>query len=74
MIPIDHRYDFVLYFDVLDGNPNGDPDAFGMPRFDPETGQGIVTDVCLKRKIVTTLRLRGPARTATGSMYATARF
>ena len=51
MTPIDRRYDFVLYFDVRDGNPNGDPDAFGMPRFDPETGQGLVTDVCLKRKI-----------------------
>jgi CRISPR-associated protein Csd2 len=51
MTAIDRRYDFVLYFDVRDGNPNGDPDAFGMPRVDPETGQGLVTDVCLKRKI-----------------------
>ncbi len=46
-----HRYDFVLLFDVTDGNPNGDPDAGNLPRIDPETGEGLVTDVCLKRKI-----------------------
>ena len=46
-----HRYDFVFLFDVTDGNPNGDPDAGNLPRVDPETGQGLVTDVCLKRKI-----------------------
>ena len=51
MTAIDHRCDFVLYFDVKDGNPNGDPDAGNMPRFDPETGQGLVTDVCIKRKV-----------------------
>jgi CRISPR-associated protein Csd2 len=45
------RFDFVLMFDVTDGNPNGDPDSGNMPRVDDETGQGIVTDVCLKRKI-----------------------
>ena len=45
------RYDFVLVFDVQDGNPNGDPDAGNLPRVDSETGHGIVTDVCLKRKI-----------------------
>ncbi|MCR4411141.1 MAG: type I-C CRISPR-associated protein Cas7/Csd2 [Thermoguttaceae bacterium] len=45
------RHDFVLLFDVTDGNPNGDPDAGNLPRVDPETMQGIVTDVCLKRKI-----------------------
>src|SRR5947209_11531041 len=45
------RYDFVLLFDVTDGNPNGDPDAGNLPRVDPETMQGLVTDVCLKRKI-----------------------
>lgn len=45
------RYDFVLFFDVVDGNPNGDPDAGNLPRIDPETGNGLVTDVCLKRKI-----------------------
>ncbi len=49
--PIAHRYDFVLLFDVTDGNPNGDPDAGNLPRLDPETGEGIVTDVCLKRKV-----------------------
>lgn len=49
--PIEHRYDFVLLFDVVDGNPNGDPDAGNLPRLDPETGEGIVTDVCLKRKV-----------------------
>ena len=48
---ISHRYDFVLIFDVKDGNPNGDPDAGNLPRIDPETGQGLVTDVCLKRKV-----------------------
>jgi len=45
------RHDFVLLFDVKDGNPNGDPDAGNLPRLDPETMQGLVTDVCLKRKI-----------------------
>jgi len=49
--PIDRRYDFVLFFDVQDGNPNGDPDAGNMPRVDPETGHGLVTDVCIKRKV-----------------------
>jgi CRISPR-associated protein Csd2 len=51
MDPIKHRYDFVLLFDVINGNPNGDPDAGNSPRIDPETGHGLVTDVCLKRKI-----------------------
>ncbi|MGO8736897.1 MAG: type I-C CRISPR-associated protein Cas7/Csd2 [Terriglobia bacterium] len=51
MEPIKHRYDFVLLFDVINGNPNGDPDAGNSPRIDPETGYGLVTDVCLKRKI-----------------------
>jgi len=45
------KHDFVLFFDVSDGNPNGDPDAGNLPRIDPETMQGLVTDVCLKRKI-----------------------
>ena len=48
---IKNRYDFVILFDVENGNPNGDPDAGNMPRIDPETGLGLVTDVCLKRKI-----------------------
>ncbi len=46
-----NKIDFILIFDALDANPNGDPDAGNMPRIDPETGHGIVTDVCLKRKI-----------------------
>ena len=49
--PIQNRYDFVYLFDVINGNPNGDPDAGNLPRIDPETGHGLVTDVCLKRKI-----------------------
>ncbi|WP_222428154.1 type I-C CRISPR-associated protein Cas7/Csd2 [Sporomusa sp. KB1] len=49
--PIDKRYEFVLFFEVENGNPNGDPDAGNMPRIDPETSQGLVTDVCLKRKV-----------------------
>lgn len=48
---LENRYDFVLMFDVKDGNPNGDPDAGNLPRVDAETGQGLVTDVCIKRKI-----------------------
>ena len=48
---IRNRYEFVLLFDVKDGNPNGDPDAGNLPRIDPETGHGLVTDVCLKRKV-----------------------
>jgi len=51
MEPIDRRYDFVYLFDVKNGNPNGDPDAGNAPRIDPETGHGLITDVCLKRKI-----------------------
>ncbi|KPF91893.1 hypothetical protein IP81_07450 [Novosphingobium sp. AAP83] len=49
--PIANRYDFVFFFDVTNGNPNGDPDAGNLPRVDPETNQGLVTDVCLKRKV-----------------------
>jgi CRISPR-associated protein Csd2 len=49
--PIKNRYEFVFFFDVENGNPNGDPDAGNMPRVDPDTGLGLVTDVCLKRKI-----------------------
>ncbi|RLB70437.1 MAG: type I-C CRISPR-associated protein Cas7/Csd2 [Deltaproteobacteria bacterium] len=49
--PISNRYEFILLFDVKDGNPNGDPDAGNLPRIDPETGNGLVTDVCLKRKV-----------------------
>lgn len=48
---LNNRYDFVLLFDVKDGNPNGDPDAGNLPRVDAESGRGLVTDVCLKRKV-----------------------
>ncbi len=48
---LNNRYDFVLVFDVRDGNPNGDPDAGNLPRLDAETGHGLVTDVSLKRKV-----------------------
>ena len=48
---LNHRYDFVLIFDVKDGNPNGDPDAGNLPRLDAETGHGLMTDVALKRKV-----------------------
>ena len=51
MSEINKRYDFVMFFDVKDGNPNGDPDAGNLPRIDAENGMGLVTDVCLKRKV-----------------------
>jgi CRISPR-associated protein Csd2 len=51
MTALQNRYEFVFLFDVTNGNPNGDPDAGNLPRLDPETNQGLVTDVCLKRKI-----------------------
>ncbi len=63
MSTINNRYDFVLIFDVQDGNPNGDPDAGNQPRLDPETGHGIVTDVCLKRKIRNYVLLNPPQPT-----------
>jgi hypothetical protein len=50
-VPLQHRYELVLLFDVTNGNPNGDPDADNQPRVDPETGNGLVTDVCIKRKV-----------------------
>ena len=51
MSELKNRIDFVYIFDVQDGNPNGDPDAGNLPRIDAETGIGLVTDVCLKRKV-----------------------
>src|SRR6478752_9673011 len=48
---MNHRYDFIYLFDAQDANPNGDPDAGNLPRVDAESGQGLITDVCLKRKI-----------------------
>ncbi len=51
MTALSHRFDFIFLFDVTNGNPNGDPDAGNLPRLDPETNNGLVTDVCIKRKI-----------------------
>ncbi len=55
---VKNRYDFIIFFDVQDGNPNGDPDAGNLPRVDAETGMGLVTDVCLKRKIRNYVQLK----------------
>jgi len=60
---VSSRYDFVLLFDVIDGNPNGDPDSGNLPRLDPQTLQGLVTDVCLKRKIRNAIAVVGEGRT-----------
>ncbi len=60
MTALQNRYEFVLFFDVENGNPNGDPDAGNMPRIDPETGLGLVTDVCLKRKIRNYIEIAAP--------------
>ncbi|MDR0531252.1 MAG: type I-C CRISPR-associated protein Cas7/Csd2 [Oscillospiraceae bacterium] len=59
MAAIQNRYDFVILFEVENGNPNGDPDAGNLPRMDPETGIGLVSDVCLKRKIRNYVQQRG---------------
>lgn len=59
MTALQNRYDFVYLFDVTNGNPNGDPDAGNLPRLDPETNRGLVTDVCLKRKIRNYVDLAG---------------
>lgn len=56
------KHDFAFLFDVRDGNPNGDPDAGGMPRLDPETMQGLVTDVAIKRKIRNVVTLLGEGK------------
>jgi CRISPR-associated protein Csd2 len=58
MTSISKRYDFVLLFDVTDGNPNGDPDAGNLPRMDAESGHGLVTDVCIKRKVRNYVQLK----------------
>jgi len=62
MSAITKRYDFVFFFDVKDGNPNGDPDAGNLPRVDAETGTGIVTDVCLKRKVRNYVQMMHPQK------------
>jgi CRISPR-associated protein Csd2 len=59
--PVRQRHDFVLFYDVTNGNPNGDPDAGNLPRLDPETNLGLVSDVCLKRKIRNYVALARPA-------------
>src|SRR5262245_57056180 len=59
---VDHRYDFVLLFEVTDGNPNGDPDAANLPRIDPQSLQGLVTDVCLKRKLRNAIAVLGDGK------------
>lgn len=64
------RHDFLLLFDVMDGNPNGDPDAGNMPRVDPETMQGLVTDVCVKRKVRNYVELAAADRNDAGSGLA----
>lgn len=69
--PIGNRYDFVYLFDVTDGNPNGDPDAGNQPRIDPETGEGLVTDVCLKRKIRNAVPLVASDRTGCDIYFQT---
>ena len=56
------KHDFILLYDVVDGNPNGDPDADNLPRTDAETQQGIITDCCLKRKVRNYISLVGPAQ------------
>ena len=56
-----NRHDFLLFFEVTNGNPNGDPDAGNMPRIDPNTNRGIVSDVCLKRKVRNYVEMFAPA-------------
>src|SRR5206468_4297594 len=68
---IAHRYDFVLLFDVIDGNPNGDPDAGNLPRIDPQSLQGLVTDVCLKRKIRNAIAVLGEGRPGSDLYFQT---
>lgn len=67
--PIKSRYEFVLLFDVENGNPNGDPDAGNMPRIDAETGLGLVTDVCLKRKIRNYVELVKKSKDTAGNYH-----
>jgi CRISPR-associated protein Csd2 len=59
---VDHRFDFVLLFEVIDGNPNGDPDAGNLPRMDPQSLQGLVTDGCLKRKLRNAIAILGEGK------------
>lgn len=68
---ISKRYDFVLLFDVIDGNPNGDPDAGNLPRIDPQTMQGLVTDRCLKRKLRNAISVVGEGQSGMGIYFQT---
>lgn len=63
---MNNRHDFIYLFDVKDGNPNGDPDAGNLPRIDPETGHGLVTDVCLKRKVRNFIQMVKPTAQVSG--------
>ena len=68
---VSKRYDFVLLFDVIDGNPNGDPDAGNLPRVDPQSMQGLVTDGCLKRKIRNAIAVLGEGKPGTELYFQT---
>lgn len=68
---VDKRYDFILLFDVQDGNPNGDPDAGNLPRVDPQTMHGLVTDVCIKRKIRNAISVLAGDRPGTDLYFQT---
>jgi CRISPR-associated protein Csd2 len=68
---VSHRYDFVLLFDVTDGNPNGDPDSGNLPRLDPQTLQGLVTDGCLKRKVRNAVAVVGEGKPGYGLYFQT---
>ena len=61
-----NRHDFLLLFEVTNGNPNGDPDAGNMPRLDPNTNRGLVSDVCLKRKVRNYISEFAPPRNGSG--------
>src|SRR5262245_2139941 len=64
-----NRHDFLLLFEVTNGNPNGDPDAGNLPRLDPNTNKGIVSDVCLKRKVRNYVETFAPARNGSGNGF-----
>src|SRR3954463_15638872 len=68
---LDRRYDFLFVFDVIDGNPNGDPDAGNLPRIDPQSLQGLVTDGCLKRKVRNAIAVIGEGRPGTELYFQT---
>ncbi|MCB1195631.1 type I-C CRISPR-associated protein Cas7/Csd2 [bacterium] len=69
MNPIQNRYDFVFIFDVKDGNPNGDPDQANLPRVDPENQEGLVTDVCIKRKVRNYVQLNNRLKAPDNNEY-----